>query len=104
MFNENAKLKGIVEIRLVDKCGKPKKIFQENLLWKMLNKTLKVDIRIPYITGYQTFVASRHNLVVTKGKEIAAKQLNGVTTTPVTAIAIGTGTTSPAAGNTASRR
>jgi hypothetical protein len=95
------KVFGVVERQLYDKNGKVKNIFQENSLWKLLKDALNVDIRIPFVTGLWVNKSVSHNLVTTKGKEIIAKQLNGVTTAPVTAIAIGTGTTSPVAGNTA---
>lgn len=95
------KFKGWVEHRVIGADGKPKKQFQDNFIWRLLNKVFKKDFQIPFITGYWTTNAIRINLVTTKGKEIIMKQLNGVTTAPVTAIAIGTNNTAAAAGNTA---
>lgn len=101
MFKDSTKLKGVVEVSLVDKHGIAKKVFQENALWKIIKKVTGEDMRIPFVTGMFTTKATRFNLVVTKGKEVTAKQLGGTTTAPVTAIAIGIGTTAAAAGDTA---
>lgn len=84
---------------LIDKAAKP--LFQENSLWKMIKKYFNLDIQIPYITGRFTTSPIVSNLVVTRGKQIVSNQIGGVTSAPVTAIALGTGTVSPAAGNTA---
>jgi hypothetical protein len=81
-------------------CAK-KPMFQNNRLWKLIKNRFNLDLKIPYVTGFWTTTAITTNLVTTRGKRIIAEQLNGVSTAPVTAIAIGTGTTSPAAGNTA---
>ena len=101
MFKDSTRLKGTVEIQVVDKYKKPRKVFQDNALWRMIKSFTGLDLKIPYITGFETFKIVRPNLITTKGKEIAADQIGGTTTAPVTAIAIGTGTTAPAAGNTA---
>lgn len=84
---------------LLDKSAKP--MFKVNALWKFVNKFFKKDLAIPYLFGNWTTSPITANLVTTRGKRIVAEQLNGVSTAPVTAIAIGTGTTAAAAGDTA---
>lgn len=84
---------------LLNAARKP--MFSWNRVGKLINKYLQKDIQIPFITGMWTLDPIVANLVTTRGKRIIAEQLNGVTTAPVTAIAIGTNTTAAAAGNTA---
>lgn len=74
--------------------------FADNFIWKLLNRLFHVDIKIPFITGNWTLKAVKHNLVTTVGKKAVADQLGGTTTAPMTAIAIGIGTTAAAAGDT----
>ncbi len=78
-----------------------KKMFKENLLWKILKKLLSVDLQIPYITGNFVSSAISHNLIVNTGLKKVADQLGGTTTAPVTAVAIGIGTVAAAATDTA---
>lgn len=84
---------------LVDKSAKL--LFQTNRLWHFFNKIFHIDLRIPLIAGYFTIAPIKSNLVTTRGKQAAVELINGVTATPVTAIAIGTGTNAAAAGDTA---
>ncbi len=84
---------------LLKRAVKP--LFQANFLWKLLKVWFDRDIAIPFITGYYTTRPIVSNLITTKGKEIISKQLNGVTTAPVTAIAIGIGNTAANAADTA---
>jgi len=74
--------------------------FADNWLWKLINKTWHIDLQIPFITGNWTLKAIKANLVTTVGKQAVAQQLGGTTTSPMTAIAIGTGTGAAAAGDT----
>jgi len=74
--------------------------FADNWLWKLINKTLHLDLKIPFITGHWTISPIKDNLVTTVGKKAVADQLGGSTTSPMTAVAIGIGTTPAAAGNT----
>lgn len=78
-----------------------KKLFKVNFIWKAFKKAFGIDLKIPFLTGYYTVKPLEANLITTKGKELAVDQLSGLTTAPVTAIAIGTGTTAAAAGDTA---
>lgn len=96
-----ATLKGWTEKRLFDKDGNPKAMFRWNFLGSLIHKLFGLDLQIPFITGYSSIKPVVQNLVTTVGKGIVAGQTNGVTTAPVTAIAVGTGTNAAAAGDTA---
>lgn len=101
IHKDKTNVRGYTEKVLVDKDGNIKAIFHWNFLGKLINKWFGKDIRIPYITGVWSTKPIIENLVTTVGKGIISGQLNGVTTAPVTAIAIGIGTTGAAAGDTA---
>ncbi len=97
---KEAILRGLPKVKidiLLNQAAKPQ--FADNFLWKLLSK-LGLDLKIPFITGYWTTRAIKHNLIVTVGKAAVADQLGGTTTSPMTAVALGTGTTGAAAGNT----
>jgi len=83
---------------LLDWAAKP--MFADNFLWSIFNKLFGIDLRIPFVTGNWTNQAIKKNLVVTVGKQAVAQQLGGTTTSPMTAIAIGIGTTAAAAADT----
>lgn len=100
-FIEKQRVHGYTTKVLLDKNGKVKPMFKWNFIGKFLNKVFHKDIRIQFITGVWTTKPVIDNLVTTAGKGIIAGQVNGVTTAPVTAIAIGVGTTAAAAGDTA---
>lgn len=74
--------------------------FADNFVWKFINKLFHVDIKIPFITGQWTTKAVKHNLITTVGKKAVADQLGGSTTAPMTAVAIGIGTTAANAADT----
>lgn len=74
--------------------------FADNWLWKLANKYAHLDLKIPFITGHWTTKVIKANLVTTVGKKAVADQLGGTTTSPMTAVAIGVGTTAAAAGDT----
>lgn len=100
VFKNNVGLVGTVERRLFDKDGNAKKMFADNFIWRFLKKVFNVDIQIPFLTGFWTYNAIRHNLVTTVGKAAVADQTGGTTTSPMTALAIGIGTTAAAAADT----
>lgn len=85
--------------RLLESASK--KMFAENKLWHFFHKLFNVDLKIPFLFGSWTNQAITSNLVTTRGKRAAVEQINGVSTAPMTAIAIGTGATAAAAGDTA---
>jgi len=98
---ESYKIKGIVTRQLFDKNGNPKPMFAENALWRLFHNLFGVDLQIPFLFGFWTTKAISRNLITNAGLAVVAGQINGATTAPVTAIAIGIGTTAAAAGNTA---
>jgi len=77
-----------------------KKLFQGNYIWKLFNMALGKDIRNIF-TGKYVFETVNKNLITTRGKQVLIDQACGFTTTPANVLAIGSGTTSPVAGNTA---
>jgi len=85
--------------KLLDWAAKP--MFSGNFLWGVAKKIFNVDLQIPVLFGSWTTKAIRANLVTTRGKQIVAQQINGGTTAPVTAIAIGVGAVAAAATDTA---
>ncbi len=91
-ITSNAKMIGWTEIALFDKHGKPKKLFHANFLWKLVKKYFGLDVRTPLLFGYWSTRSLRFNTITNVGKQIAAQQVGGTTTAPVTAVAIGTGT------------
>lgn len=84
-------------MRLFDGQGRPKKMFKENFIWRFLKKHFELDLAIPFVTGFYTLNVIKRNTVTTVGKALSATQINGVTTAPVTAIALGVGTPSSTA-------
>lgn len=84
---------------LLEAARKP--IFKNNILWSIFKKLTGKDLKIPFLFGYWTTKPIAHNLVPTRGKEKIVDLIGGSDTTPVSAIAVGTGTTAAAAGDTA---
>jgi len=91
LFNQVG-LQGWTEIRLFDKDGNEKKLFNANKLWNLAHKLFGVDLKVPLLFGNWQVGGIKINTITTKGKAITAEQLGGTTTAPVTAIAIGIGT------------
>ena len=84
--------------KLVDQASKPQ--FADNFIWKIVHRLFNLDIQIPFLTGQWTTAAIKRNLVTTVGKKAVADQLGGTTTSPMTALALGTGTDAATAGDT----
>lgn len=78
-----------------------KKIFTGNGLWKFLNNMFNLDLQIPVLLGSWELESISKNLITTRGKQVVVDLIGGIETDPVTAIALGTGTTAAAAGDTA---
>ena len=97
MAKDNLSIKGWTEMRLIDKNGNVKKMFKENRLWHFIHKVFHIDLQIPYLLGNYTDAVIKRNTITTVGKQIAAQQLGGTTTAPVTAVAIGVGSPSATA-------
>jgi hypothetical protein len=90
-----------VTYRVFDKSGKPKKIFKENKLWKLIKKFLHLDLQIPYFTGNFGYTKTLANLVTTAGKAGVASRINGDgALAAFTYLAVGVGTTAADAANT----
>ncbi len=89
--------RGWTEMALFDKDGNRKPLFKENALWRFFKKNFGLDVVIPFITGVFTLEVIKRNTITDVGLMLSAKQVNGVTTAPVTAIAIGVGTPSSTA-------
>lgn len=96
-IQSSAKMIGWTEIALFDKNGKAKKLFHVNKLWAFFKKKFNVDLKIPFLFGNWSTRALKFNTITSVGKQIAAQQVGGTTTAPVTAIAIGIGTPSATA-------
>lgn len=119
-FNSTSKMKGWTERRLFD--GKrfalvkqaiilgledkdidqltnwaSKPMFRNNFLWNLVHKYFGLDLQVPVLFGNWTTSPVINNTITSVGKRIAADQVGGTTTTPVTAIAIGVGTPSATA-------
>ena len=84
-------------MRLLDKYGNAKPMFQENFLWRLFKKYFSLDLQIPFLFGNWTTSVIKRNTVTTIGKQISAQQVGGTTSAPVTAIALGVGTPSATA-------
>lgn len=93
------------DLKLVDKYGNPKPIFQENFLFRWLIKKGIVSphfYKIPFLLGYWSTSKKVSNLVVNAGMAGVASRINGAGgEAAFTYIAIGTGTTAPSATDTA---
>lgn len=113
-----------VEYVLRDKDGNIKPLFQENKVGKFLLKRIRkvvknpisadgqvkeglfnryaaFGVQIPGLTGKRVDAKTIQNLITNAGKAGAASRLNGAgSEAAFTYIAVGTGTTSAAAGNT----
>lgn len=97
LSKDTTHMRGWVEMRLFDRSGNAKKLFHTNFLWSFFKKHFKVDLQIPLLFGNWSTKGLKFNTITTVGKQVAAQQLGGTTTTPVTAIAIGIGTPSATA-------
>jgi len=89
---EKTGMKGIVRIQLLDKEGNNKPIFQGNKVWDVIQKALKLDVRLPFITGRYTLEGVMYNTITTAGISETAKLLGGVAADAISYMAIGIGT------------
>jgi len=104
-INKQFVLRQNVKYELRDKDGNVKKVFQS---WGWVHKLIKWGLlsplhpKIPVLFGYWSDSLELKNLVVNAGKAGVASRINGAGgEAAFTYIAIGTGTTAPAAGDTA---
>lgn len=111
-----------VEVKLRDKDGNLKQVWNGNAFGNFLLRVLRriftayqptdsrygwksflalYGLRIPFLTGQWTDKLVFHNLVVSAGSAGVASRINGAgAEAAFTFIAVGTGTTSPVAGDT----
>lgn len=107
MLNLNEKgsfrLKQNIQYVLRDKNGNIKPLWNENAVAKFFRELLGVSLpRIPLLFGSWRLSLDIHNLVTNAGMAGVASRINGAGgEAAFTYIAIGTGTTAPAAGDTA---
>jgi hypothetical protein len=99
---DKSKIKGELTFKVRDKWGQTKQLWQENWLGKLIRKTLGVDLQGISFLGRWTDQLVFNNLVVNAGLAGMASRCNGSGgEAAFTYLAVGTGTTAPAAGNTA---
>lgn len=94
---EKTGVKGIVRIKLYDKEGNEKKLFQGNGVWDFCKKVFNLDVKISGITGEYTTEGLMYNTITTVGLALTAKRLGGVSADPISHMAIGIGTPSATA-------
>lgn len=99
---DSMNLAGEIDIRILDKFGRARLIWQEYSFLHYIRKHFGINFpKIFGITGYLTRKAHYKNLITTSGKGLISGRINGVGTPAApTAMAIGTGATPAAAGNT----
>lgn len=102
-----------VEYVLRDRNGKVKQLWTDNAFGRLLLKAIRAvapsgsylatyGLRIPFVTGFWSTKRTIRNLVTSAGKAGVASRINGAgSEAAFTYIAVGTGTTAAAAGDTA---
>jgi len=103
LFADRMNLAGEIDIRILDKNGRAKLIWQEFSILHYIRKHFGINFpKLFGITGYLTRKAHYANLITTSGKGLISGRINGVGSPAApTAMAIGTGTDAAAAGDTA---
>lgn len=100
MFDET-KIEGELTLTLKDKSGKTKKLWAENKLGYLIRNYLGFDLQGIFFLGHWTDKLIFKNLIPTAGKAGMASRCNGSGgEAAFTYLAVGTGSTGPAAGNT----
>jgi hypothetical protein len=102
LFADSMNLSGSIDIRILDKDGREKLIWQEYQFLHYFRKHFGINFpKIFGITGYLTKKATYRNLITTSGRGLISGRINGVGSPGApTTMAIGIGTTAAAAGNT----
>ena len=99
---DGAKIRGEMTFRVLDKNGNLKKLWNENKLGKFIRTRFGLDLQGWFFLGFWNTKMQFHNLIPTAGKAGMASRCNGAgAEAAFTYLAVGTGTTGPAAGDTA---
>jgi hypothetical protein len=100
---DNVNHAGVVEIKIFDKNGNQKRIWQEFSFLHHLRKTRGINFpKIFGLTGYLSKQAVYANLLTTSGKGLISGRINGVGSPAAPSyMGIGTGTNAAAAGDVA---
>lgn len=99
---DSMNLAGEIDIRILDKNGRARFIWQEYSLLHYIRKHFGINFpKLFGITGYITRKAHYANLITTSGKGLISGRINGVGSPAApTAMAIGTGATAANAADT----
>jgi hypothetical protein len=90
------------EIRLMDRDGSPKLLWNENLLGWLLRRFGRRNLRLPVFTGRWDRVLQTHNLITNVGHAAANARMSGQGSfSTFVNLAIGTGVTAASATDTA---
>lgn len=103
MINDKVNLAGSIDIRILDKNGRARLIWQEYSFLHYIRKHFGINFpKIFGFTGYFTRKAHYANLITTAGKGLISGRINGVGAPAApTYMAIGTGATAANASDTA---
>jgi hypothetical protein len=100
-LNDEISLRHNTAVRLFGSDGRPKLLWNENALGRSLRRA-GFEIRIPFLTGHYDEVLRSHNLITNVGHAAANARMSGQGSYGTFVnLAIGTGTTAAAAGDTA---
>lgn len=95
------RVNGVLEMRVIAPNGSTRRLWNENGLGHWLRSVFHLDLQGWFFLGSWGYNLTVKNLVPTTGKAGAASRLNGAGgEAAFTFIAVGTGTTAPAAGDT----
>lgn len=103
-FLESMFQKDNVEIRVFDKSGNAKTLFQDNRLFRFLMKHGLVSPlapKIPFLFGHKTLVKTNHNVVVNGARAVISARIYGTSSAAFASIGLGTGVTAASASDTA---
>ena len=99
--NDNQKIRGELTFQVKDKFGTIKRLWNENALGKFIRRTFGFDLQGIFFLGNWADAMTFHNLIPTAGKAGMASRCNGSgAEAAFTYLAVGTGTTAAAAGDT----
>lgn len=101
-ITEKGGVRGTYTIQIKRKDGSIKPLWQENVIGKYIKKLFNKNVNIPFITGMYKNEYKTSNLITNVGLASIADLFAGATPiNPFKYIALGTGDTAPAVGDTA---